>query len=470
MALHSETSPELTLDKWWMPIVNDEGLAFTPRGYYFGSPNAIQRIRWRVGAETFSVERSGDKFHRPDMVREALAQSCYDGALRRRERSRPKQQTHLNQAPSRQENDWPTMRHDAHNTGYTSHEVSPPLRLAWRVQAYSSVQPFLLASGGAVCVSKEAAGKRPEVSLFSHTGRLLWQVKNAVSLYLKDKRLIVAAWKEGDQSSLQCYNWQTKTLNWSHALEGTLEGVRGAVAEGGRLYCLYSARLGGPGWREVLRVLNLKDGRLMAERVGGIQDWGAGPPACDGQYLYYGSGHWLYMIDIQNLQPQLQPHFAFFDGGNCHLISAGQLIIGKGWLGWIHAWGKETRRLAWKTGGPRDVTHCLAKGQEGKMLLIESSTARDLSTGATVWQYPVYGLCSAGAGRFVYMAGSRSPAPLPDKPGGFYGFDAASGRFHWKHERTGLRGVAVIASEGSLYCLDSEGFLYRFVTARRSHR
>ena len=48
-------------------------LAITPEGYYDGTTDAARPINWRVGKELFPVETYRETFHRPDLVRRALA-------------------------------------------------------------------------------------------------------------------------------------------------------------------------------------------------------------------------------------------------------------------------------------------------------------------------------------------------------------------------------------------------------------
>jgi WD40 repeat protein len=49
-------------------------IAFTPEGYYDGSPGASRFIRWRAGNRLCPAEEYAHTFHRPDQVRQALAQ------------------------------------------------------------------------------------------------------------------------------------------------------------------------------------------------------------------------------------------------------------------------------------------------------------------------------------------------------------------------------------------------------------
>ncbi len=47
-------------------------IAFTPQGYYAGSPGIESLIRWRVGNTMFPSEQYEARFHRPDLVRKAM--------------------------------------------------------------------------------------------------------------------------------------------------------------------------------------------------------------------------------------------------------------------------------------------------------------------------------------------------------------------------------------------------------------
>jgi outer membrane protein assembly factor BamB len=360
--------------------------------------------------------------------------------------------------------DWPTLRHDARNTGYTTERIASSLRLVWRVRTPLHLlqgnisKPILLASQGVICVGLEQTSASKESLLYDRSGHLVWRIAGAAPVYLKGERLILA--EEGEEngpSLLRCYNWRTKTPLWSCSLDGELKRFVGAVADG-KLYCAFDL---GPQKQEGNRVvigLSLADGKRFA-RYQGEREWGDGPPVYDGHDVGYGTGHWLHVLDANTLEPQ----FAFADGGNCYPIRTGDLLIAKGWLHHINAWNLKTRKAAWQIGGPRDMVHCLTHGKQGKTLLIESSSALDVATGRRVWSVPVYAWCAAGAGNSVYLAGAGDDTdPIGAKSGGFYGVDARNGRVRWKYERSGLNGVCVIVSGGDLYGLGTDGCLYRF--------
>jgi WD40 repeat protein len=54
-------------------------LAITPEGYYDGTTDAARLINWRVGNQLFPVEAYRETFHRPDLVRRALAGESLEG-------------------------------------------------------------------------------------------------------------------------------------------------------------------------------------------------------------------------------------------------------------------------------------------------------------------------------------------------------------------------------------------------------
>jgi len=51
----------------------DEWLIITGQGHYAGSPRAVEAISWRVGSKTYPAEKFEKQYHRPDLVRRALA-------------------------------------------------------------------------------------------------------------------------------------------------------------------------------------------------------------------------------------------------------------------------------------------------------------------------------------------------------------------------------------------------------------
>ena len=48
-------------------------VAFTPEGYYDGSPGVERFLRWRVGDASLPADRYAATYHRPDLLRKALA-------------------------------------------------------------------------------------------------------------------------------------------------------------------------------------------------------------------------------------------------------------------------------------------------------------------------------------------------------------------------------------------------------------
>ena len=53
-------------------VASTDWIAFTPEGYYTGSPGVADYIRWRVGDKLFSADAYEQMFHRPDLVQKAL--------------------------------------------------------------------------------------------------------------------------------------------------------------------------------------------------------------------------------------------------------------------------------------------------------------------------------------------------------------------------------------------------------------
>lgn len=371
--------------------------------------------------------------------------------------------------------DWPMPRHDSRNTGYSRERIAPPLHLLWRAPAFASrpTEAVLLSSDGAVAVLAKPPGGQgiPGAAVYNLEGKPVWQLKNAVPIYLKGRRLIVAR-DEGHTTTLECHDWRRRIEIWNTPLGEQVQDRQewGAVERRGRLYWAGNFakwndhdQRPGPA-RSNLKVFDVANGRLIVEtdskKLGGQDSgWGTGPPAVDDRYVTWGVSHWLFRLDPKQLDEAAKFRY---DGGNAYVISAGGLIIAKGWLDYIQAWNIRTNRLVWKTGAPREVAHALLPGRNGRLIVVESSTGLDLKTGKTTVQYlvgktPVYANSVAGSGNLVYMAGI----------GGFYCFEAATGRFLWKYDKPGLEGFAVIVSVGRVYGLGSDGYLYAF--GRPSH-
>ena len=47
-------------------------IAYTPEGYYVGSPKVSPFIRWRVGEKLFRGQAFARRYNRPEMIRKAL--------------------------------------------------------------------------------------------------------------------------------------------------------------------------------------------------------------------------------------------------------------------------------------------------------------------------------------------------------------------------------------------------------------
>lgn len=372
--------------------------------------------------------------------------------------------------------DWPSIRGDARNSGYTPVELAPPLTLAWRSPARVAYT-HLLSSGGAICVGT----RRGETLLFNNRGQLLWKIDRAIPAYLKNELLVVVSTDPGaSDPRIECFNWRTKTPRWTHSLGGNLQQFWGAVALEGRLYCAYNlwGSDEGQGRSPIfagMTVLDVEEGTPLAEWIGAEGGWGEGPPASDGQSVYWGMSHFLHALDARTLEPQ----WTHYDGGNVYPLSAGNLIITQGWSHQVQAVSKNDRKKVWGLSAWRGAAHCLAKGAGGTLLLIESSAspqalvAVEVATGRRVWRYPIWvrgrageGLAAA-AGRFVYAPAWHERLPGQKRlKGGFYGFDATTGKLRWKYERPYLKGASVIVSEGCLFALDTNGYLYKFVRSR----
>jgi outer membrane protein assembly factor BamB len=373
--------------------------------------------------------------------------------------------------------DWPMARHDARNTSYTEEELAPPLRLCWRVRSSGDsdypVSGEMLASAGMICAvaGPEAYQRQQHTLLFDTSGRLIRRIENAVPVYLKQARLILASW--GDPPAITCYDLKTWEAKWSHPLPGLIY-FGGGVECKGVLYSAYSREPPGgvagvaPLSRQwVFVALRIEDGGSLSESV---WPYGSGAVACDGEHFYFGLDHWLHVLDAQTLKPQ----WGYYDGGNVDPILTGSFAVTQGFAMSAQAINLEKRKRVWGLNAYRGSAHSLAKGPGGIALVVESVSGAlvgiRVDTGEIVWRHPLivggygYPVTTAGSGRFVYAPGGHEHLPGGRKPrGGFYCLDAATGALRWKYERVHFGGRAVIVSEGCLYGVGSDGHLYKFV-------
>jgi hypothetical protein len=63
MVTFSESRPGSVVDDW---------LAYTPDGFYEGSPDIDQYLAWRVGDDLRGPDSLGPRLHRPDRLEAAL--------------------------------------------------------------------------------------------------------------------------------------------------------------------------------------------------------------------------------------------------------------------------------------------------------------------------------------------------------------------------------------------------------------
>ncbi len=300
----------------------------------------------------------------------------------------------------------------------------------------------------------------------------MWTLQDALPLYLQGSRLIVlsGATRRGTEGGrLQSYDWHTQTAQWSQPLGGTLKSwgaLYGAIVSGERLYLSFVytpllPRTGEAGMAVgALKAWNARNGKPVAQAISGVEEWGFGPPACDGKMVYQGLSHHLDARDADTLTA----HTWWSDGGNAYPIVAGRQLIIKGWMGSMQSWNLDTHKQNWLSGGPREMRHCLVKDSQGRERLIESSSALDAATGKTVWKCApsVQGVCVIGAGRLVYMAGARPRGADDRVTGGFYAFDVDTGKLRWKYEQPGLWGTNIIVAQGRVYASSGDGNMYCF--------
>lgn len=378
-----------------------------------------------------------------------------------------------------QTNDWPMWRRDAQNSGYTPIALRPPLILRTRIKTDPSVFPILLVSGGAICTGQFPGNMSmsTETSLYNSSGKLIWRIPSTLPVYLKGSTLVVTG---DDQKgiALRCYNWRTKRMLWSLPL-GSLKSKRrrsyahkanlAMIEARGRFYLTYYKPEGGAR----IAVVHASSGTLIRE-VPFQGSWWVGPPCLSGNTLFVGGGARLHAFNANTLKPT----WAFYNGGNAFPIKIGSMIAAQGFNHRVHGINVQNRKKIWEYRVWRESYHCLARGSKGEQLLIEGLSfltalcAIRPSDGKIVWRYKLntkYAGLAVGAGPFVFCSGSLSNASAkrPDTAApqyyGFYGFDARSGRLRWKFESPSLgRRTTMAVSNGRLYALNSNGFIYVF--------
>jgi hypothetical protein len=366
--------------------------------------------------------------------------------------------------------DWPTLRHDASNTGYSSSNISVPLRLAWRVKTGGG--SIILASGGTICVGNENAVSdlTPKNALVAPSGAIIRNWTDGWPLYLKGDRLIVLR-NARPKSSISCMRWSDSHVIWSRRLAKTGEPVlpiwSGAVTNG-RLF--WAENAGQDTIETSVRSIGIAGGEDFKESKL-VEGWGEGGPSCDGKYLYLGASHWLHAFDTTTLAPQ----WAIYDGGNALPMVYGSSLIVQGWTHGVRATDLASKEDMWGMRAWRGAAHCLAEPYPGRKILIEQATepwaltGLEPKSGKVIWRqwHVTTDNPCAGAGRHVFVAGQRpGKNGKPPPEGGFFAIDSRNGQVVWSYTKKELVGRAVIVNDGAVYGLDDAGFLYKFDSSR----
>lgn len=370
----------------------------------------------------------------------------------------------LTGSPFSHADDWSQLRHDARNTALSSDVLRLPLHLAWSVQ--TQIKPdlngnTLLAAGGVAAVSgaedEKTNSQFPKCStrLYDREGRQVWEVPQAMALYLSADALIVASNQNGGARIVR-YNWRTHHQEWAYAVTD-LNNIEAVVSDN----TVYVTLL------DSLTALDLPTGRAR---------WQTPHIACeaaDGKHFYFGGAHSLIAVDVHKRRGGLN----FYDGGGYPLV-CGNIVVGQGWGHWATGSDVEHRTILWRHNAWRGSAHSLVRTSAGRTLVVEAEndpvavSALDIATGDLVWQhriicggYAEYDL-TAAAPRLVFVPGCHEHLPKQHAPrGGFYALDADTGREKWKYEQPNRRGVSVVISHGVLYGLDHDGRLYCFPPA-----
>ncbi len=361
--------------------------------------------------------------------------------------------------------DWPTVRHDSGNTGLSADSLAPPYVLDWRVKVRESAVPVLLGSGGFVCVGLRAPGSlKPEIRLYDSRGHLLRRMPGMLPAYFHDGLLVVSVGGE-----MRAYRQDSETPLWSLPNAGAPADLRGAIARDGLLYCLYT------GWQSPLKlyVIRLSDGAVVS-KLERDWSWGFGPPALDGDALYVGTAHWLQVLD----RGSLLPRWAWYDGGNCWPMVANGRLAAQGPMHRAGIYDPAMMKTIGGTHAWRGAAHGIARGPSGQWVLAKSRTdpqeliGLDLAKGEELWRQPIwvggyaldnYTSMAAGTDHWILVPGwHTAERDFRIAKGGFYAFDAKTGRQAWSSERPKMKGLAVIISDGAVYGFGSDGYLYKF--------
>lgn len=383
-------------------------------------------------------------------------------------------------ALSKRSDDWPMVRHDAQNTGYTPIEVRPPLKLVWRAYTNMGIAgcfSILLVSGGTVCagqpITRIYGQSDPQAQLFDSSGHLVWQLPNAQPVYLHGPILIVIS-KQKNGFVAIAYNHSSRRQLWVTRLDASMTELDPVIEDKDKLYISYASKdaytNNYAGFMKLV-ILNVHNGHVLT-RYKSIPC-----QALDDRYIYWGGGHWLRVADKKTLKLL----WTDYDSGTVWPISTGRYVVALGWMHWVTAVDTKSRQPIWRVSAMRDNAHCLARGSRGALLAIEdipipiALAAIDIPTGKTRWLRPMFAEPGkAAGGRFIYVPGGHEHLPGEKQPkGGFYCLDADTGAVRWKYERTGQKswGSMMIVGDGAAYGLDFQGYLYKFIpTAKRTQK
>lgn len=399
--------------------------------------------------------------------------------------------------------DWPMERHDAANTSFVPDTLTFPLKLAWRQRLPPGEYSRLLASHGIVCLTVTSGGK-PDVVLYDAAmGTIRTRIPNATALYFKNDTVVL--FSTGDDTTpaqvWRC-NWKSGRQLWACSLgtkADSLYSLWGGVEKNGRFYvtCTLTA-LKSPAPLPSssspplisgchLVAIDFENGALIARVVGsqeresgllpaGVEveaGWGAGPPAVDETVVCLGISHGLYFFHPDTLTLADR---AIYDGGNYFPILTGNRVLTQGWLHHANSFSRNRMEASWIIPAARGTAHSMAQDSKGKMLIAESLNqpvglaAITVDTGKIQWQAPLFAGSVAGAKNVFVVSGwhqylsKNGQTPPAQAPGGFYAFNATTGKRLWDYTRPGLRIGPLIISDGSVYGITVDGYLYRFVS------
>lgn len=407
--------------------------------------------------------------------------------------------------------DWPVVRHDALNTGFTPTLLKVPLARAWSLSG-ATAEPVIVAGNTLLYTARKGKmGLRDLVAVNATTGKPLWTSPNVAQTGAASASLKMAFTVQRMSSqptsvsriganlwpaSIVGLDLKTGKRLWDYPVgdHPTYPAISPVTVAGDAVYVVNIPYcVPGDPWPPASVIeLNARDGSLVAK-----YEWKAvyngqpglvdGPPLVDKKNnqlvvaLGYNSAPhtpagqlWFFPADEKLADGTLfrlgdpgpeagSPAADAHKYGDSWPMKAGAYLAVQGPRADAQSWQitGNTAEPIWETRFNKDAAHSLLRGGSNPMVLeynggIELLTAMLAADAKTAWTRAVRATAmSATAGSIVFVpAEAKRPTD-----GTLYALDALTGKVLWSETRPKARFNSPVPANNRLYVTDSNGVL-----------